>query len=193
MRFEDSGKPVPAVRMNRTKPSRAPPVFYANLEVHFKQTWAKPGLRQIWPDGAKLARWRRSKGWLGAAFASQRPLAIVHCFAMAEPCRKCGETKTESIPHGLRYSIARIVGYRLRMCSRCRRLRLLPRHAEGVAYAASKPAAKRKTRPREPGVCPRCGSNDYRRSRRRFLERLIRRPPMARCRVCRKRFPLPRP
>ena len=41
-------------------------------------------------------------------------------------------------------------------------------------------------------VCPECGSPHHRRSRRRFMERLLHRPPMARCVVCSSRFPLPR-
>jgi hypothetical protein len=39
--------------------------------------------------------------------------------------------------------------------------------------------------------CPVCGSTSYRRSRRNILERILMRPRMARCRKCRKRFPLP--
>jgi hypothetical protein len=42
------------------------------------------------------------------------------------------------------------------------------------------------------GCCPDCGSTFYRRSRRRFFERLMRRPPMARCLRCGHRFPHPR-
>ena len=40
--------------------------------------------------------------------------------------------------------------------------------------------------------CPVCGSTAYRRSRRTTLERILLRPRMARCRVCRKRFPYPK-
>ncbi len=43
----------------------------------------------------------------------------------------------------------------------------------------------------EPGRCPFCGSNNYRRSRRSTAERLLFRPKMARCSHCRKRFPFP--
>lgn len=39
--------------------------------------------------------------------------------------------------------------------------------------------------------CPECGSTSYRRSRRRFYERLLRRPRMARCMRCNHRFPYP--
>ena len=40
--------------------------------------------------------------------------------------------------------------------------------------------------------CPECGSTSFRRSRRRWWERLMRRPRMARCSKCRHRFPYPR-
>ena len=40
--------------------------------------------------------------------------------------------------------------------------------------------------------CPKCGSSSYRRSRRRWYERLVRRPRMARCLYCNHRFPYPR-
>ena len=39
--------------------------------------------------------------------------------------------------------------------------------------------------------CPECGSTSYRRSRRRFFERLLKRPRMARCLRCDHRFPYP--
>ena len=41
------------------------------------------------------------------------------------------------------------------------------------------------------GLCPKCGSTVYRRSRRRWYERLVRRPRMARCLKCDHRFPYP--
>jgi len=41
------------------------------------------------------------------------------------------------------------------------------------------------------GSCPECGSTIYRRSRRRFFERLLKRPKMARCLRCGHRFPHP--
>ena len=40
-------------------------------------------------------------------------------------------------------------------------------------------------------LCPKCGSTLYRRSRRRWWERLIKRPRMARCMKCDRRFPYP--
>jgi len=86
------------------------------------------------------------------------------------------------------YSLALAFGYHLRMCSRCHRLRLLLRHGE-----RSHRREERKRRPESelPGVCPQCGKKDYRRSRRRWWERLIQRGPMVRCRACRTRFPMP--
>jgi len=41
-------------------------------------------------------------------------------------------------------------------------------------------------------LCPKCGSTFYRRSRRRWYERLAKRPKMARCVKCDHRFPYPR-
>lgn len=107
---------------------------------------------------------------------------------MVAPCEKCGAEKTESVDHGLLYALAKVFGYRLRMCSRCRRLRLLPRRGERIARGE-----ERKPRPESkvPGACPQCGEKDYRRSRRRWWERAIRRGPMVRCRACRTRFPMP--
>ena len=43
----------------------------------------------------------------------------------------------------------------------------------------------------EYGCCPRCGSTQYRRSRRSAFEKMIGRPRMARCRRCFHRFPYP--
>ena len=40
-------------------------------------------------------------------------------------------------------------------------------------------------------LCPKCGSTLYRRSRRRWYERLMRRRRMARCLKCDHRFPYP--
>lgn len=40
-------------------------------------------------------------------------------------------------------------------------------------------------------LCPKCGSTAYRRSRRRWYEKLIKRPRMARCLRCDHRFPYP--
>jgi hypothetical protein len=43
----------------------------------------------------------------------------------------------------------------------------------------------------EYGCCPRCGSGLYHRSHRRWYERLVGRPRMARCEKCHNRFPYP--
>lgn len=40
-------------------------------------------------------------------------------------------------------------------------------------------------------MCPKCGSSLFRRSRRRWYERMVRRPKMARCMKCDHRFPYP--
>jgi hypothetical protein len=40
-------------------------------------------------------------------------------------------------------------------------------------------------------LCPRCGSTVFRRSHRRWYERLVNRPKMARCMKCDHRFPYP--
>lgn len=112
---------------------------------------------------------------------------------MATPCRKCRATKTEPVRHGWRYNLARRFGYRLRTCSRCRRYRLVPLsqsadlpNDEQLEHLADDELESGPTGP----VCPRCGKSDYRRSRRRWWERLLRRPPMVRCRTCRTRFPI---
>ena len=40
-------------------------------------------------------------------------------------------------------------------------------------------------------LCPKCGSTHYRRSHRRWYERWLKRPKMARCLKCDHRFPYP--
>jgi hypothetical protein len=40
-------------------------------------------------------------------------------------------------------------------------------------------------------LCPKCGSTLYRRSHRRWYEKLVKRPKMARCMKCDHRFPYP--
>ncbi|PYV35194.1 MAG: hypothetical protein DMG22_03175 [Acidobacteria bacterium] len=110
------------------------------------------------------------------------------------------------------YRVARLFGYRLRVCSRCRRKRFLPRDSvhtvespEGVTQATAASSPARELSASEPtlqeesgpasagrrGACPRCGKHDFRRSHRRFWERLIGRGRMVRCRTCRYRFPNP--
>ncbi len=161
---------------------------------------------------------------------------------MPAPCPRCGATKTERIRAGVRYELARLLGYELNQCAGCRRLRFLRRHARrrenvpansapatrragrssaqeeraenrapegtpvtasiagGAAQDASGPlVADRETphtharRNDSDGLsgCPRCGSKRYRRSRRRWLERVMGRAPMARCKACGYRFALP--
>ena len=109
---------------------------------------------------------------------------------MGTPCRKCGAEKTENVHHGLMYSLAKALGYRLRICSRCHRFRLFPRHGER-AVTTQEPRPVSKTQ--EKGACPKCGKSDYRRSRRHLWERLLFRRRMVRCRACKTRFPMPRP
>lgn len=118
---------------------------------------------------------------------------------MAAPCRKCGATKTEPIRPGLRHKLAKQLGYDLRKCARCRKLRLLRRKKRGAdAGASAQPdAAIPQERPafHDPdgfNGCPRCGATNFRRSRRNWLQReLLRRPPMVRCAACGYRFPAP--
>ena len=117
---------------------------------------------------------------------------------MATPCKKCGAEKTEDVRHGLLYSLAKAFGYRLRVCSRCHRLRLVPRHPKPSVEKPTPapdpaPAPDFTSQPPVMGACPKCGKVDFRRSRRLIWERLIFRGPMARCRGCRARFPLPQP
>jgi len=64
--------------------------------------------------------------------------------------------------------------------------------ASGDGESSTTPDATLTTDEPKAGCCPVCGSTIYRRSRRRLLERLTKRPPMARCRECHGRFPLPR-
>ena len=137
---------------------------------------------------------------------------------MIPPCPKCGATKTDPVPHAFKYNLARALGYRLQKCSRCRAARYLPRHARKPDVSSR--AGKEPTRAprlggdpvglvraeadsaREgrqevpaglPGVfhCPACGSEGYHRTERTPRERILRRPPMARCEVCGQRFPHP--
>jgi hypothetical protein len=111
---------------------------------------------------------------------------------MATPCKKCGAEKTESVRHSLLYALAKSLGYRLRMCSRCHRLRFIPRElgrSNGASPIKTAPAPA----PALKGACPSCGKTDYRRSRRLIWERFVLRGPMARCRACHARFPMPRP
>ena len=119
---------------------------------------------------------------------------------MAAPCRKCGATKTEPVRSGLRSKLVRKLGYEMRKCARCRKLRLLNRsqwagRSSSATYASEgegPPAAERFRDPDGFHGCPRCGEDRFRRSRRNWIDRvLLRRPPMARCEECGYRFPIP--
>ena len=59
---------------------------------------------------------------------------------------------------------------------------------ESTSVGVSEPSAEDE----DYHLCPKCGSGVYRRSRRRWHERLLRRPRMARCLKCGHRFPYPR-
>jgi hypothetical protein len=139
-------------------------------------------------------------------------LTILRSTTMVPPCQHCGATRTESVRHRYpwRYAFARGFGYRLRLCGRCNHLRLVREeffektHSEPLADPLPPPVAEpppESPTPESPQeaataetqvVCPYCGSPKYRRSKRRWYERLVGRPPMARCRVCYRRFPYPR-
>ena len=109
----------------------------------------------------------------------------------APPCRRCGSTKTASARHGLIYNLAYACGYRLRECGGCRHLRLIPRKQLSEPNIVQHAKVERNVpRPkRESNVCPFCGSDDFRRSRRRWFDLMLGRRRMARCRDCRRRFP----
>src|SRR5438552_6757893 len=110
-----------------------------------------------------------------------------------KPCRKCGSTKTGSARRGLLSKLAQTFGYRLRTCGGCRRLRLVRRQHEGEPETIRQPVSKLPTPPGAKNTvgCPYCGGTDIRRSRRRWYDRLMKRPKMVRCRKCLRRFPRP--
>jgi predicted nucleic acid-binding Zn-ribbon protein len=119
------------------------------------------------------------------------------------------------------YNLIYSFGYRMRLCSRCRKKRLLPVHdgkrsgesgrrgmepvgsswlagASGGAGGSEGQAAGGEVRTPAAGSsdgnmqnCPECGGSKYHRTRRSQLERLRQSPPMARCDNCGKRFPYP--
>ncbi|MGO8815194.1 MAG: hypothetical protein ACLQVG_11130 [Terriglobia bacterium] len=159
---------------------------------------------------------------------------------MADPCPRCGTTKTESVRHGFLYTRLWNMGYHLRRCSFCNRKRIFKRHdrnrphpddltaeeltehfnrkiaeAKGQTYVAvkrenvansSEESQLLGTQPQRMPVsvaeateeiddyrlCPNCGSSNYRRSHRRWYEKLLKSPRMARCIKCDTRFPYPR-
>ena len=109
------------------------------------------------------------------------------------PCRRCGSTKTGSVRRELLSKMALTFGYSLRECGGCHRLRLVPRQHEGEPETIRQPVSKLPAPPPGENIvgCPYCGSTDFHRSRRRWYDRLMKRPTMARCRICRRRFPRP--
>jgi len=139
---------------------------------------------------------------------------------MISPCPKCGATKTDRVPHDFKYNLARAFGYRLQRCSRCRAARFIPFRREkslgaslvleeagssGWLVEEGELLGSAKTRPelgkdqltdagssdRDVPHCPDCGSTSYHRTKRTTKERMLRRPPMARCESCGIRFPYP--
>lgn len=139
---------------------------------------------------------------------------------MISPCPKCGATKTDPVPHDVKYDLVWAFGYRLQRCSRCRAARYIPRHngksrgsspvatrlqnttwlaeergAIGMADAGPQPNKDQVTAAdssqRDIHHCPACGSTGYHRTKRTTKERMLRRPPMARCESCGLRFPYP--
>jgi hypothetical protein len=141
---------------------------------------------------------------------------------MSSPCPNCGASKTEPVRHGFIYKLAWVFGYRLRQCSRCRKRRFIRRQddkspdslklGEEAATAAhfteereaaktaeenlgpvgTKPVPAADSSDRGLRCCPECGSTKYHRTKRTTLEHLLLRPRMARCEMCRARFPYPR-
>jgi hypothetical protein len=136
---------------------------------------------------------------------------------MASTCPRCGATRSDPVPHGTAYKLARLFGYRLQRCAQCRLPRFIPRHPkktdappkteaeaaaaestergaalteEAPAQTARQAAGDVRSEPR-PGRCPVCGGNHYHRSRRSRAERLLLRPRMARCENCGARFAYP--
>jgi hypothetical protein len=63
---------------------------------------------------------------------------------------------------------------------------------ENTEPKATKQVTAADSSDRELRRCPACGSTSYSRSRRTALEHLLLRPPMARCKNCRRRFPYPK-
>ena len=142
-------------------------------------------------NGSALNAFRGCQAYSCGLLAHAPAFRYSDNFPMATPCKKCGAEKTEDVQHGLLYAGAKLLGYRLRMCSRCHRLRLVPRHPAKRSGEKSAPVSL----PLRPltGACPNCGKIDYRRSRRTLGEHVLLRGPMVRCRGCRTRYPLPRP
>jgi DNA-directed RNA polymerase subunit RPC12/RpoP len=108
-------------------------------------------------------------------------------------CRRCGATKRSRLRHPrLLYELVKVFGYRLYRCSGCRHFLLVKRQPE-TAPARSPVVSPpdREATPKPANACPECGSTQYRRSHRKLSERLAKKGPMVRCRICRHRFPQP--
>jgi hypothetical protein len=141
---------------------------------------------------------------------------------MASPCPRCDETKTDPVWNRAMYKLVWAFGYRLHRCSRCRALRFIPRHrgnfsrssqlgndpGNAPGFAEERRAIRTAEAPpelkkdqvtatdnsdRDLRCCPTCGSTKYHRTRRTTMERMLRRPSMARCENCGIRFPYPGP
>ena len=124
---------------------------------------------------------------------------------MIFPCPKCGGTKTDPVPHNLKYNLARAFGYRLQRCSRCHAARFMRIHRKRSLGASllvdetgssawlveerESPATAADSSDCNLPHCPDCGSTSYHRTRRTTAEQMLRRPPMARCESCGTRFP----
>jgi hypothetical protein len=137
---------------------------------------------------------------------------------MISPCPKCGATKTDPVPHGVKYDLVWAFGYRLQRCSRCRTARYIPRHRGNSrgSFPVEQEPQRTLRPPAEPGTlgtadaspepkevqvtagdssyanllrCPACGSTKHHRTQRTKLERMLQRPPMGHCERCGKRFP----
>ncbi len=109
----------------------------------------------------------------------------------ARPCRRCGATRAHRWRVSFVYGAFKLLGYRLCRCARCNRLRLVPRHPHERKEEEPEIIAEVEEKEPAPNQCPHCGSSDYRRSQRRWSERLTKSPKMARCRECGTRFPYP--
>ena len=140
---------------------------------------------------------------------------------MISPCPRCGANRTDPVRHGVLYNLVRLLGYRLHRCSQCRLPRFIPvsgkksgdsekltkesatsaplaekgilsKLAEEEAEAGENHVTAAPSSVARFGRCPNCGSIKYHRTHRTSMERLLRRPKMARCEHCRLRFPYPR-
>lgn len=126
---------------------------------------------------------------------------------MIKPCRKCKSVKVARLPYNFVRAVTKLFRLRLAVCANCGRWRVMPRgemkrrrransqSPQLELVETSAPAGKRveeirsAKRTSTSATCPRCGSQEIRRSHRTFWENLSGSPPMMRCRSCRHRFP----